>query len=296
MCQPFDRIGASCVDVWYILSRHMITGDEHGPHRAFFKIAWPAPVTFCRSRNLMEMNRIIKYDMHVNPSNTQQQQQQQTKLLTGWVPVVKIFTTKNRAVRTLWLLFTICMVVALMISISVVVLRYLTYVTVVRLDQRGTQDKIPPPAFTICMTEHNLNRIPPAQVRTIKDWNMIRGVSKPYKGKTVIEWNSATDAVSPIYSFGGHYRVRMRTVPVGFYSLNVTEQVPRPPHAMCTTFELTPTFQNNATFWKMVSDGVIYGYTRFWCCLYRINCIKSHVSVKPMILSVDQCKLLFWFL
>ncbi|VDP70487.1 unnamed protein product [Echinostoma caproni] len=199
--------------------------------------------------------------------------EEQPRFLTGWVPVVKIFTTKNRAVRALWAVFTVCMVVALVSSITVVVHRHLSYVTVIRLDERGPQDDLPPPAVTICLVEHelthlNVNRL----IRLGKhNWNIIHGTTKHCDEQNVVTWNSATDAVSPIYNHSAHILVTFATDPVVCFTLKVLEQVPAPPNSICTTFETMPRFPKNASFWKVVSSGFVEcsHISLFWPCTGR---------------------------
>ncbi|KAF7260542.1 hypothetical protein EG68_01906 [Paragonimus skrjabini miyazakii] len=183
---------------------------------------------------------------------------EQPKFLTGWVPVVKIFNTKNRAVRILWVLFTVCMIVALVGSISVVVHRYLTYVTVVRLDQRGPQDGIPPPAITVCLAEHEVDNLPWNSTSTLarNAGNITPGISRKCDSMFNVHWNSEQDALSPVYALGGHFKVTARTDPKGCYVMSVLEQVPSPPNSICTTFELKPTTLHNSTFWKVYTLSI----------------------------------------
>ncbi|KAA0200930.1 Amiloride-sensitive sodium channel [Fasciolopsis buskii] len=180
--------------------------------------------------------------------------EEQPKFLTGWVPVVKIFTTKNRAVRSLWAIFTVCMVIALVSSITVVVHRHLSYVTVIRLDERGPQDDLPPPAVTICLVEHELTNLNVKKLKQLgnHNWNIIHGATKHCDENNVVTWNSQTDARSRLYEHSAHMIVKMATDPVVCFTLNVLEQVPAPPNSICTTFETMPRFPKNASFWKVL--------------------------------------------
>ncbi|TPP56919.1 putative amiloride-sensitive sodium channel [Fasciola gigantica] len=182
--------------------------------------------------------------------------EEQPKFLTGWVPVVKIFTTKNRAVRSLWAVFTVCMVIALVSSITVVVHRHLSYVTVIRLDERGPHDDLPPPAVTICLVEHELTNLKVAKLKQLGEhnWNIMRGTIKQCDENNVVTWNSQTDAVSRLYDHSAHMIVTLATDPVVCFTLNVLEQVPAPPNSICTTFETMPRFSKNASFWKVVRN------------------------------------------
>ncbi|CAH8582479.1 unnamed protein product [Schistosoma turkestanicum] len=176
---------------------------------------------------------------------------EQPKFLTGWTPVVRTFVNSNRAVKALWALFATCMVIALVSSVSVVIHKYLTYVTVVRLDQRAPKDGVPPPAVTICLTEHQTKYLQLEYYRTDSKLNIVQGASKSCQLKPGIIWDSRVDAISKFYNYTKHFQVTFRTEPPGCYSLNVMEQVPWPPDSICTTFQLIQDGLLNTTFWKI---------------------------------------------
>ncbi|CAI2736242.1 unnamed protein product [Schistosoma spindalis] len=181
---------------------------------------------------------------------------EQPKFLTGWTPVVRTFVNSNRAVKTLWALFATCMVIALVSSVSVVIHKYLTYVTVVRLDQRGPKDGVPPPAVTICLTEHQTKYLHSEYYKTDSKLNIVQGASKSCQLKSGIIWDSRVDAISKFYNYTKHFQVTFRTEPPGCYSLNVMEQVPWPPDSICTTFQLVQVGLLNTTFWKIFHTDV----------------------------------------
>ncbi|CAH8678347.1 unnamed protein product [Schistosoma rodhaini] len=181
---------------------------------------------------------------------------EQPKFLTGWTPVVRTFVNSNRAVKALWALFATCMVIALVSSVSVVIHKYLTYVTVVRLDQRGPKDGVPPPAVTICLTEHQTKYLHSEYYRTDSKLNIVQGASKSCQLKPGIIWDSRVDAISKFYNYTKHFQVTFRTEPPGCYSLNVMEQVPWPPDSICTTFQLVQVGLLNTTFWKIFHTDV----------------------------------------
>ncbi|KAH8869062.1 Na channel amiloride sensitive [Schistosoma japonicum] len=176
---------------------------------------------------------------------------EQPRFLTGWTPVVKTFANSNRAVKALWALFATCMVIALVSSVSVVIHKYLTYVTVVRLDQRGPKDGVPPPAVTVCLTEHQTKYLHMDYYRSNSKLNIVQGTSKSCQLKSGIIWDSTVDAISQFYNYTKHFQVTFRTEPPGCYSLSVMEQVPWPPDSICTTFQLTQNGSLNTTFWKI---------------------------------------------
>ncbi|CAH8637120.1 unnamed protein product [Heterobilharzia americana] len=159
---------------------------------------------------------------------------EQPRFLTGWTPVVKTFVNSNRAVKALWAIFAICMVIALVSSVSVVVHKYLTYVTVVRLDQRGPKDGVPPPAVTICLTEHQTKYLQFQYYKISTKLNIIQGAHKSCRLKPGVIWDSSQDAISEFYNYTKHFTVTFRTEPPGCYSLNLVQDAPL-----------------NTTFWKI---------------------------------------------
>ncbi|KER27424.1 hypothetical protein T265_05530 [Opisthorchis viverrini] len=179
---------------------------------------------------------------------------EQPKFLTGWVPVVKIFNTRHRAVRLLWIVFTASMVVALVSSISVVVHRYLSYVTVVRLDQQGPQEGVGPPVVTLCLPEHETDKMHISA--DVNSPEILSGISRTCDKDFALRWDSKNDAVSNVYSSGGHFAINLRAGPVGCYTMKVYEQVPYPPNSICTSFELEPVPSKTPVFWKLFAVTV----------------------------------------
>nr|CAH8873316.1 unnamed protein product [Trichobilharzia regenti] len=176
---------------------------------------------------------------------------EQPRFLTGWTPFLKTFVNSNRAVKALWAIFAICMVIALVSSVTVVVLKYLNYVTVVRLDQRGPKDGVPPPAVTICLAEHQTKYLKLQYYRNNTQLNIIQGIRKSCNLKSKIMWDSSVDAISQFYNNTKHFQVILRTEPPGCYSVSVMEQVPWPPDSICTTFQLAQDLSFNSSFWKI---------------------------------------------
>ncbi|VDQ00198.1 unnamed protein product [Trichobilharzia regenti] len=183
---------------------------------------------------------------------------EQPRFLTGWTPFLKTFVNSNRAVKALWAIFAICMVIALVSSVTVVVLKYLNYVTVVRLDQRGPKDGVPPPAVTICLAEHQTKYLKLQYYRNNTQLNIIQGIRKSCNLKSKIMWDSSVDAISQFYNNTKHFQVILRTEPPGCYSVSVMEQVPWPPDSICTTFQLAQDLSFNSSFWKIVSFIFFY--------------------------------------
>lgn len=174
--------------------------------------------------------------------------------LSGWTPIVKLITIKNCAIKTLWALFTICMIIALISSLSVVVHRYLKFVTVVRLDQRGPKDSVIPPAVTVCLKEHELKQISLNYYRSNPKWDIVKGKHVRCQENSKLVWDSTKDAISTFYNHTTNFQVIFKTQPPGCFSLIVIEQVPNPSmDFICTTFQLNKGMKNTSTFWKIVS-------------------------------------------
>ncbi|VEL39086.1 unnamed protein product [Protopolystoma xenopodis] len=209
--------------------------------------------------------------------------------MSSLAPLVKIFTSSNRAVRLIWTVFSVCMAVLLIILLSLVVLKYLSHSTVLRLDQLTLVDGQQPPAVTLCLGEHIValdshRRDTTASSGAGRDAvssssfstpNIVRGVSLPcQQSDDSVVWVSSRDAVSPYYNHTGvPFQVTMLTTPPSIFSLDVIEQVPKPPNLVCTTFQLNANCKPTK-FWKMVRVPFVRS---IWLCQLIAPATKRRV-------------------
>ncbi|VDK77391.1 unnamed protein product [Dibothriocephalus latus] len=172
------------------------------------------------------------------------------------VPLVKTICHPVRNIRLIWTVFCLIMSTAVVSSFTVVMLKYLTHVTVIRLDQTGLEDGVQPPSLTICLGEHRTTELD-EHFSTIDNWRMLSGAQVKCQSQDVVSWSSQTHGRSVIFNRTAHYTVSFAVSPPAPMSISVTEQVPNPPHDVCTTFKLNHSCFGEQKFWKLRKSQVI---------------------------------------
>ncbi|KAL7059711.1 hypothetical protein AAHC03_013491 [Spirometra sp. Aus1] len=167
------------------------------------------------------------------------------------VPLVKTICHPERNIRLIWAVFCLIMSAAVVSSFTVVMLKYLTHVTVIRLDQTGLEDGVQPPSLTICLGEHRTTELEKIFSR-IDNWQILPGAQVTCQRRGSVSWSSQTDGRSVIFARTAHYNVSFAVSPPAPMSISVTEQVPNPPHDVCTTFRLNHSCFGEQKFWKLL--------------------------------------------
>ncbi|VDL88505.1 unnamed protein product [Schistocephalus solidus] len=167
------------------------------------------------------------------------------------VPLVKTICHPVRHIRLIWAIFCLIMSTAVVSSFTVVMMKYLTHVTVIRLDQTGLEDGVQPPSLTICLGEHRTTELEKI-FSSIDNWQMMPGAQVACQRRGSVSWSSQTDGRSVVFAGTAHYNVSFAVSPPAPMSISVTEQVPYPPHDVCTTFKLNHSCFGEQKFWKLL--------------------------------------------
>ncbi|KAL3311074.1 hypothetical protein Ciccas_010351 [Cichlidogyrus casuarinus] len=165
------------------------------------------------------------------------------------MPIVKSVFSKDWRLRFIWGLYCSLMIVFLSAGIGFVISKFLSRVTVVRMDQRIINQNEQPKVHTVTLCFHQfterylaeLLRASPNKTIHFDSFNPIRTSKMSVNGSESISWSSKRDGKSPLYNFTGQYfAVTIRTIPI-FQDprrLIVYEQVPNQDGEICTTFDI----------------------------------------------------------